>query len=1234
MVNKTQFYKTKVALAVVLSLSLAACGDSDGDANTSNNQTQTDATQNAVGNQTELSGTVQGVVVDTNGNPIEGAAVYLGAAETVTNAGGQYVFTNVAVTSVAGVNNEGNEDDDSISDSLVVTIVGTDAYLGALVTVTPEAQVNNTGGQGQGQNGGNSDATAQTFIDGFTAEASIAVLPMLNAGAYGYIRHCETGQPLLNTADILSLDFVTIDADADDSIDSAQITNAEDNHAISADANGEFALTGLAANSSYTLTAKKGWEITSGLGLNTATTVNSTSTTVVDTVNPTGTTIVSDVSVTTGNVTVTTLTTLVIDAVAETATTIVKVTTVTLNSMSLSTGSEDSSQFLGTIEVCPVEFTDADVTVAPYIKSIDGQIGTTEVVDNSINYAALTQDVVNDFVINFSEEMAATFDLTAEARVKVIAPGETLSATVTDATVTLSADGTFATVTFVADLAEGTKVDVWFPHWTALDANDDLFLVDNATIGYDAVEVVTTTKAVYTHAYFCTFSKPENEATVTLGPQIFNAETTEDGNSTDLSDYSLAFQDNFEASANVATQLNDGDVNSGVRLQALAFARDSAALTTVSIVQNYAVVSYDGTNAASLVWTLNDVVVTPGTLAVPGADGLDIETDALGVTTIHIQPAKHNDVITATPVNGFGDVITAGTMTVTLVDAIAPTTVLQESYNITSLDVDAGLPVEPAPRAGLDIVDGATANASFGNGGEISAPGTTATAAGEPIIHIQPRHLAGQTDLADDRNNELNSLTADMTNRLTAAEVTALGGAVPALKAISVTTYTTSVPSPIAYETPIYDKKAYANWADVSAKIGVAFNEDVTLTTTAPSFSGSTTLDGYAALNDVAVNVDGQVVAVDLVTFDTASVVALSLDAGADLGFVGSVTDSRDNVSTANAQVFIQDTFPPMMTEAIWNGETLELTFNEAPVIHAGTPASITILDPTDTDQFITLNVVAANTVIVGNVMTITLDGTENVAAAALFQSGANNEFAYDDDASTTNNLPEGEQHALIDWDNIADATGNQWSEFNPMTSASDRGMESAPALADTRRWEVVAPRFLAVDAVGVFSYSVTTNGYNDADFGTFPGDDDGAVTYTIAFTHPIDVSATLNTFSTHINDHPSYNTDVLRAGAITANTSDANGVNLLNDLFSVSIDGASTDAFVSNITSPTAVLVNGSFALSADHKTITLTIQGSAVDADSILFGTTEFGFNTTVTSAITGSLTTSGTFNWQDNN
>jgi hypothetical protein len=1169
MVNKTQFHKTKIALAVVLSIGLAACGGEDS-TSTSNSKSEstTDATQNTVGNQADLSGTVTGVVLDTNGNPVVGAAVYLAGAETTTDAGGIYVFNNVAVVNVAGVNNEGNQADDTVGTPLVITIAAA-GHMGASVTVNPEAQVDNTGGQGDGQSGGNSNVTIQTYIDGFTAQAGTAQLPAISKRVYGYLRDCATNAPLVGGTVAFDFKAVLSGGTADTVAPGTTTTNnAAGDYSAMTDADGMFDIM-VPADSTLTFLVN-GW-------LSTDTDINAFGAPAVN----------SDIT----------------------------------------TEDEQIDLFLGTTEVCAVGFEEEPhVVTAPQVKSIDGQIGLTELVGDIsythqkdadddqttvpvatselINYAALTQGVVNNFVINFTEEMASTFDL-SEARVKLD------GATVTDATVTLSADGESATVTFVTDLDEGAKVDVWFPHWTAIDAEDSTFLVDNFDIGYDAVGVVIAdNKSVYTHVLFCTFSKPVNEATVTLGPQIFDADTTEDGLSTDLSDYSLAFQDNDALEGTLAiTQLNDVDALSSARLVALADARGE----TVTIDQDYAVVAYDGTNAASLNWMhgTTPVVTTAGA----GTSAYSIVTNGTN-TELHITPAAHNDTITVTPVNGFGDVLTAGAMTVTLVDAIAPTTVLQESYNITDVT---------GPRAGQDVVDGTTANAAFGNGGEVSAPGTTATAAGEPIIHIQPRHLAGQTAGAADRNDELNALTAGMSARLTASEVTALGGATAAQAAMSVTTTFIS-----SFDMPIYDATAYAAWAAVPATIGVAFNEDVTMTATAPAFSGSSTLSGYAALNNVAADVDGNVVSVDLVTFDTPSVVALSLDAGADLGFVGSVTDSRANVSTANAQVFVQDTFPPMMTAAVWDGETLVLTFNEAPVITVG--ADITVIDPSATINNTTVAVSATNTVIAGNVMTITLSGAENLAVAPLFVSGANNEFAYNDDASTTNNLPEGEQHALIDWDNIADATGNEWSEFTPTLSSSNRGMEAAPAGADTRRWEVVAPRFLAVDEVGVFSYSVTTAGYLDTDPGVNLGDDDGTVTYTLTFTHAIDLTNS-NAFSDVIALHPSYTLPI--TGSVSESTATADGTTVLNGLFLIDLNNDGADGFTLAANPVSANDVHGAVNISADHKVITLTVAGVANTAtESITFNVTTVGLATTTDSAITGTQTSAGNFVWQSNN
>ena len=152
-----------------------------------------------------------------------------------------------------------------------------------------------------------------------------------------------------------------------------------------------------------------------------------------------------------------------------------------------------------------------------------------------------------------------------------------------------------------------------------------------------------------------------------------------------------------------------------------------------------------------------------------------------------------------------------------------------------------------------------------------------------------------------------------------------------------------------------------------------------------------------------------------------------------------------------------------MMTAAVWDGSTLEITFNEPVVITAG--ANITVVNPENTAVTEVIAVSAGNTTVSGNDMSIALTGAQNTALGSVFTDGANDEFLYDDIGTATE-----EQHALIDWDNIADATGNEWSEFNPTLSVSDRGLEAGPVANDTRRWEVVAPRFLAINSVGPFN--------------------------------------------------------------------------------------------------------------------------------------------------------------------
>ena len=104
MVNKTQFYKTKVALAVVLSLGLAACGDSDGDATTSTSESVVEDNGGNTSGQAQGTGSVQGTVLDTNGIPVMGATVSLAGSTVATDASGYYHFSSVPLSGVDGSN--------------------------------------------------------------------------------------------------------------------------------------------------------------------------------------------------------------------------------------------------------------------------------------------------------------------------------------------------------------------------------------------------------------------------------------------------------------------------------------------------------------------------------------------------------------------------------------------------------------------------------------------------------------------------------------------------------------------------------------------------------------------------------------------------------------------------------------------------------------------------------------------------------------------------------------------------------------------------------------------------------------------------------------------------------------------------------------------------------------------------------------------------------------------------
>lgn len=1075
MVNTTQFYKTKIALAVVLSLGLAACGDSEGDAgstttstSTSDSNSQTDANQNTVGNQNELMVTVSGVVVDTNNQPLAGASVYLAGEMATTDAGGVYVFNDVNVTNVVGVNNEGDETNDSVgAAALTLTVMGPEGYLGGTITITPEAQVNNTGGQ-DGNAGTNSDTTIQTFVSGHNYGATKAVLPQLSAKVTGYLTDCSESYTSYDQviegaqvfADIISL---SPDGSTETATPGSSFELSAPTLSATTDADGKFTIT-LPADSIVNLLAED-WGLDS------------------DGVAP--------------------VDALDSDSYAST----------NLIVANQSTNNEQITQNIGIIQVCP--FITPDTTVPPTpntpprFASIGGATslaiaagfndlpaGATNPAPQAAEYRALDEGFVNDFEINFSEALPNM--TTEDMRVYI---DNTLQDPTTF-TITLNADMAGLVLTFEDDLDPGAKVEFVMAHWLAEDDEGDDF-VDNSGFAWDSVPVDGTrlaglnfAKALYTSARFCIFEKAaplDGDASITLIEQIIDADDSEDGSFSSLANYSSAFADNDDSSTTI-DQLN-GQSETAARLDALA---EEILETT------------DGGGGAEVTFDVNDARVTyedkSGSIAVTANPGTITDENKI----YEIADTEDNTKVTAKATNIFG--VVKATSSVTVYDKIAPTTVLQENYGIT-----AG----GAPKAGVPMVTTATTTGvTFGNGGE-ATDGLAAVAGsvGNPIVYVQPRHLVARgTDLITftERGNEFDALNEDMDDRLATGETAGVIG--------------------VFANRPAYDRQAIAAWDAQSQRIGVSISEEFDVISGAVMGTAdiSTAITDPTALNGVLVDVDNNVLgaAVDLAAIRVADVVNLANnDHGGVLSFANVIQDKAStpnvalpglgNVGGANAQIVFQDAFPAMVESAEWDGTNFTIVFNEGVAVPEGTDTlDIHLIDPRDatgaTKTAITLDAGEDDDTVEGyfeydeNTFTLTVNVSTGIETMFIGSNSADEEYFYADDIAGSSSE---EQHAILNWDSLEDLNGNTWLEFNGGVAAN--GIEAGVAGATpvfTNRYEVNAPVFLAVNTLGQLDVDLDFDNttYNKRTLNAI-ADSDDAVTLLLTSTYPLDLDATFN---------------------------------------------------------------------------------------------------------------------------
>jgi hypothetical protein len=926
--------------------------------------------------------------------------VYIADKNTTTNAGGLYTFNDVPVTSTSGVANS-----PILSQVLSVTIAAPAGYLGATVTVTPSAQIDNA----EDKNAGGTQGGVETFIDGYLAQAGTAVLPQLNASVTGTLRDANTGAVLPNTKINLDLTTGGTVGVAQEGVQNAAIgtTYAVSNYSATTDANGIFSFTNIPSDSAFTAVAP-GY-------------------------NP-------------------------------------------LSCFAFNTNAEDALE-LGTCNTTKIVSIDA---VPPQIASVAGSIASiplpaaSKTGNTAANVLMLEDDTRQVITINLTEEIAAlsevdndftksitVYDWTNKAYVDLSAAGAVVIS------------GNMLTVTLPNALTDAQELDINMLITDFKDAAGNKIVITDGNLDNidDALNYVANNSGqnqairvsliayndLNTNASAVTAQAQQAKDSVGISADGFDAQRT----------YSNAFNDVSLPTNNIA-QLNADE--STPRLNALSAAQNIGALVT----NNSARFTFTPSGASSYNITMVNKAGVPqnialdanrvGVTAAPvlSANGAALTGTASLVTDTAVTPvelvlttATIGDIITITPIDDFGYVGTS--KTITLVDNVAPTTVLQESYmNARAVSVAAG------------------AVKTFGDGGELTNNFGQSAGAGTPILAVTPG-LLDNLDAAG--NNILSDNTFVTGDQTLERELSVYNGK----NAAGVRVIKTA---------NVYDATAYAEFVkNLSRNIGVAFSEDVNLTGVTPSFDGTTvTATSYVAHNDVTVDDAGDPAAgsavgneaglgnnVDLVEFTTTNVLDLANNNhGKTMSFNG-IKDNSGNVAD-NAKVVFQDNMPPFITKSTYNGD-LTVVFNEAITTPTNAvPVTITVANAAGTKSS-NLTLTTANQ-LTGTTTNWSLSTDKKtlsinsglIAAApiaggapadtlrTLFDAGSYVEAAASGDTVSR-------QHALVSFDNVQDtASGktNSWAEWSALADLGDAKVDLA------------TPIFAAIDMIGEFKFDTT----------------------------------------------------------------------------------------------------------------------------------------------------------------
>ncbi len=811
----------------------------------------------------------------------------------------------------------------------------------------------------------------KTFIDGFIASAGTAVLPETNSTVVGVLRDADTEAPLANTT--IKFEFLAGGTAANVAQEQKQngvdTSYAVATYTLTTDANGSFSFASLPTDSTFQLLVP-GYD-----------------------------------NVDVGGAT---------DQFSSDAETVVT---------------------LGNV-------------VAKKITALDGQSPFVVSVNNIISAptvarAVLDDDTRNTFVVNFSETLTPSKLELAGNSVYLYA-GKDGEMTKREFTATINTADNAITFTIADTLADGDFVDLLFLNADTVDTSMNPLSL-NANIGYDEL------KGNYTRVKLEIFSEENTNAAAATAQAQIDEDTHGVNDFEKLQTLSDAFKDVLDESGKIY-QLNssDDDDNNGIdsaqRLTALSTAlgggtvvADTARITFTAADANSYVISVTDksgtTKSLPAITGKDDALTYDGVPASLGANDQDFDgtTQPLIITpdaNVSVEIALFNvaptDVVLITPTDSLGYPGTP--KRVTLVDNVAPTTILQKSF-----------------LSGTPTVETGGTTAQFGDGGELSQNSDT-TSIGAPYLSVNP-------GLLDDLDGNGENVNAGATRDHTLQEELMVNNTIDA------STGTNWIPKNVG----IYDASAYNKFTTrLNRTIGVAFSEDVNLTGTPATTGFSTTLSNAKVYNDVTSNVDGGTVNSDLITLDIEDVVVLAnSDNGKIIDFANVIEDTAGNKATSatNAKVVVLDEMPPMVEKAYFNGTSYVIEFNENVTLKDGMTVSISDTTPTTKTATYSATAPVVTWSVAGNTLTIAKSAFDFKNTPFLNNSTNWNlaTYAYDTDIYGVNALSDHKlAHLVLSTSDVPDTHGNTWNTYAANTTRD----VATPAFAIVNKLTKVTPTF------------------------------------------------------------------------------------------------------------------------------------------------------------------------------